>query len=284
MPKTTALTFGSAFHLALEKGLDEGILELQKYGLDSEIPLMEEMVERQLLLFSQKGIEMIDNEIEFEIQLDGIDEKFIGFIDGLAIYNGEPYLVEFKTARSIDIEHVAIDSQITAYLWAAQHIGLSDVKGVLYIVNQKSMNKDPQLLKSGELSTAKNQGCTYESYMSKALEVYGSEIPFKIIQHSNWIKENAKPQVVVIATKRSQEQLDSFEKALYSYVKEEDTLNKSLEEKGIMNVLKETPCFPTKNCYGACDVSKHCKKLLLDDSIDITDMNENKYKEIFEVV
>ncbi|MGL4998094.1 MAG: PD-(D/E)XK nuclease family protein, partial [Cetobacterium sp.] len=162
--KSEALIFGTAFHTSLEKGLNTGLAELKKEGLYDLVPLLSEMWMRQTTFMATQDIEVLDYELDFEIPIKGLTEPFRGYIDGLAIWRDQQWLLEFKTARSIDVDHVSVDSQVTAYLWACRELGLAEPEGILYFVNQKSLEKKPVVLASGQLSTAKNQGCKYIDY------------------------------------------------------------------------------------------------------------------------
>lgn len=280
-PKNDNLIFGSAYHTAIEFGIDKGVEALKEAGLSDMKPLLIEMVTRLNNFMSINEIEMLDNEIEFAMNVDGTDEKFIGFIDGLALWRGKQWLVEFKTARSIDVDCVPVDSQITAYLYACRELGLCEPEGVLYIVNQKSTNKPPIVLANGHLSVAKNQGCTLNDYLDKVLEIYGDSVPPKVELFIEWLAENEKPLLVSVATKRSQAQLDRFGEMLKKYVIEEGNLKKAIEQNGIDAVLRETPCFANKMCMAGCDYSDVCKALLIDEQIDIGGIDSDEaYREL----
>lgn len=278
--KTDALTFGTAFHSALENGLDAGSRELRKEGLHDQIPLLNEMWMRQTSFMASQGIEVLDHEIPFEIALEGLSEPFRGYIDGLAMWRDKVWLLEFKTARYIDVNHVPVDSQVTAYLWACRETGLCEPEGVLYFVNQKTMNKPPVVLASGQLSTAKSQGCSYDDYVAKAMEIYGEELPPKVELHMEWLEKNQQPKLVMVATRRTKEQLDSFGEMVMEYVAHEQAMKKLLEEKGATAAIRQTKCFPTGFCMKNCDYSDICKAMLLDDSIDVDEMTQEKYNEV----
>ncbi|MGL5962299.1 MAG: PD-(D/E)XK nuclease family protein [Cetobacterium sp.] len=282
--KSDALIFGTAFHSALEHGLTKGIAELRKEGLRDQEELLTEMWKRQTAFMASQDIEILAHELEFKIDLPGLTEPFRGFIDGLAMWRGKPWLLEFKTARYIDVSHVPIDSQVTAYLWACRETGLAEPEGVLYFVNQKSLEKAPAVLASGQLSCAKNQGCTYDDYMNKAIEIYGDEIPPKVELHSEWIRENQQPRLVMVSTKRTKEQLDRFGEMVLEYVALEQEVKMSLEEKGASTAIREAKCFPNGFCMRGCDFSEHCKAMLLDESIKFDSLDENSYNEVFKCV
>ena len=280
-PKSDALAFGTAFHTSLEKGIEAGVNELRKEKLHDSIPMLNEMWMRQTTFMAEQGIDILAHELDFSIELDGLSEPFRGFIDGLAMWRDEQWLLEFKTARYIDVSHVPIDSQVTAYLWACRETGLAEPKGVLYFVNQKSMNKPPVVLASGHLSTAKNQGCSYEDYVTKAQELYGDEVPAKVELFMEWLEQNEQPKLVMVAARRTEAQLDAFGEMVQEYVAQEQALKKVLEEKGSTRAIRETKCFPHKFCMSGCDYSDQCKAILLDENLEFDDLDAQKFGEIF---
>ena len=284
------LVFGSAFHLTQETGnLEEGLHYLEnnlppEENLDYNKKLLTEMYIRQYEFMQRNGIKMLEHEIPFKIEIQGeTKENFVGYIDGLAEYAGDKWLVEFKTARYIDVGHVPIDSQITAYLWACRELNIADVKGVLYIVNKKSLSKPPVVLKSGQLSTAKNQGCSYDDYYKKAIEIYKDEenFPFKVKEFMGWLRNSEQPSIVMVPATRTEKDLDNFGAMVAQYVEEEGRLKKAIKELGVTQVLALTPCFPNKMCYQFCDFKEECKKLMLNEDLDIDEMDEDDYNEIF---
>lgn len=279
--KSDALAFGTAFHSSLENGLEAGVKELRKENLHDQIPLLTEMNIRQVTFMDGQKIEILEHELPFEIAVEGLEEPFRGYIDGLAMWRGEQWLLEFKTARFIDVSHVPVDSQITAYLWACRETGLAEPKGVLYFVNQKSMDKPPVILASGHLSTAKNQGCRYEAYVEKAYEIYGDETPAKVELFMEWLEKNEQPKLVMVATKRTEKQLDDFGATIVQYVADEQAMKRSVEEKGASRAIRETPCFPHGFCMKNCDYSYACKAMIMDDSIEFEVLDEKAHGEIF---
>lgn len=281
--KKDALIFGSAYHKSIEEGLPAGVNELHKEGLENETDLLIDMNKRITDLMELNNINIIEHEYKFEIDL-GICEKFEGYIDAIAEMNGDIYLLEFKTARSINVDCVAVDSQITAYLWAVNRLiddGLfpyDKPKGVLYIVNQKSKSKEPTILKNGHLSTSRTQGVPYLAYVEKANELYGDEIPEKILDYMNWLKDNDKPNIVMVNATRYPEELSVFEKFLYTYVSKIKQAKDMYESKGIVYSLKNTPVFPTKFCYDNCDFRNICRETMVVDHFTDGDLSQEFYE------
>jgi len=170
---TEPLQFGKAYHKAMEEGISSGIDDLKEYGMEDKKELLIDMYARIQKFMLDNEIKILEHEVEFDIEFDEFKEHFVGFIDAVVEWKGEIWLAEFKTARSISVEHVPIDSQITSYLWACDYTGEYKPKGVLYMVNKKSRTKDPIILKSGYLSVSKTQGCSYERYKYEAERMYG---------------------------------------------------------------------------------------------------------------
>lgn len=81
-------------------------------------------------------------EQKFDLQTRG-GTRVIGFFDGIVERDGQLYIMEHKTTNQ-DIskpdapywQRLAMDRQITLYLWAAKQLGL-DVSGVMYDVIRK---------------------------------------------------------------------------------------------------------------------------------------------------
>ena len=283
VPKSEALVFGSAYHDCIENGLVSGIEMLEENDLLNKKELLIEMYTRYNKFIIENNIKIVENEIEFNMEIEGTDEIFRGFIDGIVDYNGETWLAEFKTAADIDVTYTPIDSQITSYLYACREMGICEPKGVLYIVNKKTMAKPPKVLAKGGLSTAKNQGCSYEDYESVAIEVYGEDIPTKVAEFMEWLYENEKPSLVCVPVKRSDRELDAFGEQLKVLVKKEEKLSKLYKEEGLLIALQETVCFPNKFGCGRCDFKNVCISLYKDSSMDNEDLDEEFYNKTVEV-
>lgn len=225
------------------------------------------MVKRLHKVLIQENITILEHEIKFEVEKEGLADKFIGYIDAIAEKDGEIYLVEFKTARSIDASSVPVDAQVTSYMWACRETGNYKPKGVIYIINKKIKDKKPVFLKNGHLSTSKSQGCTYDDYLDAVVCRYvdeGEDIPATVNAHLNWLEKNEKPNISVIYTTRTEEQLNIFGNMLVQLVKESNDLKELFYEKGIEQALRETPCFPHKFCMMMCPYKEECVRHLTD--------------------
>lgn len=259
--QSEALEFGKAYHESIENGIEGGIESLKNTGLLKYKDMLVDMYERLTKVLIQEGITIIENEVKFEVNKDELAESFIGYIDAIAEKDGEVYLVEFKTSKGINVASVPVDAQVTSYLWACREIGDYNPKGVIYIVNNKRKNKKPLLLKNGHLSASKSQGCTFDEYEKAIYERYISKdenVPVLVEANLNWLKDNEKPDIVVVYTSRTEEQLNIFGNMLYQLVKESNNLKELFYEKGIEQALRETPCFPHKFCMMMCPYKEEC--------------------------
>lgn len=265
---TDALVFGSAYHLSIEKGLSEGLEYLRKNNLEDKSDLLTEMVVRFMKFIGEHNIKILEHEIKFEITVEGCEDNvYNGYIDAIGEYNGEIYLMEFKTASSISIEHVNIDSQMTSYLWACKELEIYNPKGVLWICNRKASEKQPTLLKNGNLSTAKNQGVPYRAYKEKADEIYGDNKPQNILDFMEWLKQNESPSIAMVITTRTDAQIDAYGNLVRRLVPEETALLRKVREDGILSVKEECCPFPGQHCMKSCDRKDICKYILGQDGI-----------------
>lgn len=273
-----ALIFGSAYHLSIEKGLQDGLDYLRTYGLEDKSDLLTEMVVRFTKFIREHNIKIIEHEVKFEITIEECEENpYVGYIDAIGEYNGDVYLMEFKTAQSISVEHTGIDSQLTSYLWACKELDIYNPKGVLWICNRKASEKQPTLLKNGKLSVAKNQGVSYGAYKDKADEIYGEEKPEAVVSFIEWLKENDTPSIAMVVASRSDSQINAYGNLVKKLVPEETELLRRVHTDGILSVKDECCCFPTQMCMKTCDKKDVCRYILENDgAVNNDDMEELK--------
>ena len=96
-----------------------------------------------------------------------------------------------------------------------------------------------------------------------------------------WLRNSEQPSIVMVPATRTEKDLDNFGAMVAQYVEEEGRLKKAIKELGVTQVLALTPCFPSKMCYQFCDFKEECKKLMLNEDLDIDEMDEDDYNEIF---
>lgn len=266
-----AFIFGTAYHESIEhKDVNKGISVLNKHGLESQIPLLEEMYNRFIIFIAKLGIEILENEVSFNLSLE--EGEYEGKIDAILRWNGDIYLGEFKTAKYISTEHIDADAQITSYLWACDKLGIYNPKGLIWIGNKKSKEKEPTILKNGHLSTAKNQGVSYNKYMSKAIEIYGDDIPESILSFMQWLKVNDNPSIAMVVTKRTNHQKNNCEKTIKKLMKIEKEIMDNYKEKGIVKALEDCITLPDKMCMQTCPYKDLCGSLYSGEGITDEDV------------
>jgi len=283
-PKSEALAFGSCYHDSIEHGIEHALGMLDEAGIATEKnkKLLLEMSLRIERLMIEKGITLEENEVEFVMDIEGCTEQFKGYIDGIGTYNGKTWLLEFKTAANIDASFVSIDGQITSYLYACRELGIAEPEGVLYIINRKRLEKEPKVNKDGSLSVAKGQGCTFDAYENLAIEIYGEDIPDKILSYMDWLYENQSPNIVCIPVKRTDKDLDNFGKLMVEMIKKEEEMNNRYAGKGITQSLKEAHCMPSSYGCRMCEYSKACIELFNNENYSDEDLNEDFFIETLE--
>ena len=267
-----ALTFGKAYHECIETGdINSGILELQKGGLEKDTDLLIEMYTRFLTFIKNQNIEILENEVEFTVNTEEGD--FVGKIDAILSWNGEIYLGEFKTAKYITYDHVPIDSQITSYLWACDKIDKYHPKGLIWIANKKSVEKQPNILKNGHLSVAKNQGVSYSVYKKCADEIYGNDKPKGVEEFIEWLKQNDNPMILMAVTNRTKKQKSDYEKTLKTLMKQENIIMNDYKENGIITALRNCSCLPDKTCMQSCLYRDLCAELYTNENVTNEDVD-----------
>ncbi len=190
-------TFGSAFHEALAEWYGKGlpgdrfegaytaikrIFEDNKPGKLEDLPewenqlnLTNRVFDRYRKQYKDDNFQFLEIEKEFNVPIRNPETdcksrnfEFKGFADGLVKINDVYWLMEHKTASQINNQYKAkltIDNQSIAYIEALQRVYDIKIKGVIYNVILKDVPNPPKVLKSGKLSTAKNQKTTHELYL-----------------------------------------------------------------------------------------------------------------------
>ena len=159
-----ALSTGTAVHKGLETRSIEAALKTFEgyYPNDQEdankLEIAMSSTEAMLEGYFERypPFEHMDAEIQFELPVimpggrKSRKHKIAGKIDGIAVVDGQQWIVEYKTASMIGkgyYEKLIIDSQISMYMYAARRLGYKPV-GVIYRVLRKPSLKRSE--KKGE--------------------------------------------------------------------------------------------------------------------------------------
>lgn len=213
-PKTNAvpLWFGSGFHFVMEDrhglrrfadtcdAFDAYVKATLAFDRENVPPEHEELrlmahsmlkyyekwlkVRPQLPTYVVDGVPQV--EISFKIKLPisqevldrfGWDEAiYSGTMDRVVIDEnyGQLWVLDYKSVAMFNTQHLMTDSQITTYSWAASCMYDMPVAGMIYAQHKKGEVKLPKILRSGEMSSAQNQGTTAILYKEQILNVYGA--------------------------------------------------------------------------------------------------------------
>lgn len=129
---------------------------------------------------TDRQFRLLSTEQLFELPIPNtLDLKYVGRFDGIVQHrDGEIFILEFKTSRSLQDQYVASmfrSIQGTAYVWAAQLLQNLPVAGVLYRIMLKRAPDDPVLTSRGQFSrrkTIKSSADWYEYYIKLAAAQY----------------------------------------------------------------------------------------------------------------
>lgn len=130
-------------------------------------------------------------EVPWESGRYGYDRVvYSGTIDRVSIdEHGQIWIVEYKTAKTIQTLHYSNDSQISTYCWAGNLLYGRPIAGVIYQQHRKDVPAEPKILANGRLSTNKQQLITHRSLRSTIVNMFGSTqaAPLDYIDHLNWL-------------------------------------------------------------------------------------------------
>ena len=168
---STPRLLGSAVHKGLETGNTDEALAL----FDSVVPVSQEEQDqldldratcKAMLLGAKKAfpaLEGLQPEVEFNLPiinpLTGKSSRrfrLAGKVDGICTRDGETWLLEYKTASAIGkqyVDRLALDGQVTTYIYAMQRVLGKPIAGVIYRVIRKPSIKRGQKESADEFCT-----------------------------------------------------------------------------------------------------------------------------------
>jgi hypothetical protein len=244
--------------------LARGMLDYYTVWLDRREPLQTYWVD---------GQPQVEVNFHVPIPLDpellrsyGYDRAvYVGTIDRVCIDEfGRLWLLDYKTAKAIKLDHLELDGQITAYCWGAAHFYNRPVAGFIYQQHKKQLAHEPEFLKSrSRLSTSKTQVTTYALYTSALSKLYGPEweqtAPDENITFLNWLAtQESKRADALISREYTERNAKQLENEGYKILMEAaEMLNPNL------------PIYPnpTRDCSWDCATFK-AACLMMDDGSD----------------
>jgi RecB family exonuclease len=204
--------------------------------------------------------EILEVEYEFTITLDE-NIEYTGTID-LIFRNkrtGKVWFMDHKTTTSLDLyeSNARMDRQISRYWWALKKLGY-DVAGFIYNIILKDFPVEPKVLKSGKLSTAKNQNTTYEIYL-ETIKVMG-QLPEEYMDYLEYLENNPREYFRRVVVTRNEQELASAMYEFYYQALEAESVKKQYVERdslpaGATRVYRNI----TRDCSWDCPFKDVCK-------------------------
>lgn len=104
-----------------------------------------------------------------------------GFLDGVAEDDHGEWIVEFKLRKQLSsLEHIALSPQLRRYAWAWREKTGRQPAGIVIDERLNAAPKPPRILKNGSVSTAKDQLCTADEYITACLRT-GTEVDHEVV-------------------------------------------------------------------------------------------------------
>lgn len=153
------------------------------------------------------------------------------------------WLMEHKTAASLEVAHLPLDEQVVCYLWAAQQFLGIKLQGVIYNILLKKLPSKPQLLKNGTLSK-KKISTTYGVY-KKEIEHHKLE-PEAYSEILQELKDQDSPFFRREKIIKTQEEIAEIGRRIYD------------EYRDMRNPKIAIYPNPTRDCFWDCPFREVC--------------------------
>lgn len=215
-----------------------------------------------------KGLEVVATEVPFKLPLMTTaygDVYFVGTFD--AIYTDTEtrtrfYLGENKTAASCpDLNDVSRSNQFVGYNWAFQQLTGIKPAGTLYNLIIKRLIKEPRVLKSGKLSTDKNQATTAKKFF-EAIQAGGRD-PLDYAEFLTYLQE------------RDENDTRFFRREMFYYSKDHLANWATSVLTPVASEMVQSPkIYPNLTSCQFCSVKDVCESLFLgEDTSEVLDTN-----------
>lgn len=125
---------------------------------------------------------IMKSEIEFEVEIPGMDAVYQGRIDAIIQdERGRYWLMDHKTAAQFgDTTWLDLDTQISSYCWAVQKMLGVKLEGLVYNELRKSIPKNPVMNKDGSLSRNKGARTSYHLYKQAIQDLGLNEYDYSV--------------------------------------------------------------------------------------------------------
>jgi len=304
IPKESQLFFtvGGAVHTALEnwyKGNDKqtcfdamnsymyefepNIDDVEnKIKFEEALILVENMFNNYIEHYKSEPFEVIEVEKEFSVPIinpktnrSSRNYNLMGKVDGLVKEGGKLWLIEHKTASSINNQYLkglTMNNQSICYIEALSRYMNIKIEGVIFNVLLKNFPKHPQELKKGGLSISKNQKTTPELFIESINKLGLNENDYA--DYIDYLKSNRKQYFY-------REYLVFNEKHIQEWKNELWDLQRDISEA----VNKDRFYKNSSQCvsvYGSCKFFDICSSL--DEGYIIDNMFKKKSSQHSEIV
>lgn len=155
----------------------EDVIDQAKAMLDYYVAWLKPRNEYRTVVIN--GVPQVEAEFELILPIVQADDSrpvtYHGTLDKVVYEIDAPdrwWLVDYKTAASIDVSKLETDGQITAYLWGAEQHYQHPFEGIIYMQISKTPPEYPRMLTRGGISTDKRQRTTHSLYRAALLEIY----------------------------------------------------------------------------------------------------------------
>jgi len=205
-------------------------------------------------------------ELRFQILLDldrdwlaarGLDGVYYtGTLDRVIVDDyGRLWILDYKTAKTIQTGHLDTDPQITAYCWALSQVFPDyHIAGFVYQQHRKLLPHEPAFLKSTRMfSCNKAQVTTRALYRKALVNLYGEldRAPLANRQFLQWLGENESEKADMLVNRQFVERSES--RIEYEY----DLIH--MEAYDMLN--PDQYIYPnfTRDCSWDCDFRLPCQ-------------------------
>jgi hypothetical protein len=254
-----------------QQELGQGILEHYLYWIDGR--------EKHKTVWID-GAPMVEVKCEIDLPIkppEGFDKVVYQLtLDRLVEIDGEYWITDYKFYKQFGQGDLAFDAQMSAYIWGAQTIFEKPIAGAILHELVKKLPNEPRILKSGDISTAQNQGTTHRLYRRALIEQYGSidDSPGKAVECLNDLahQETEDRDNFIRRTKTRRNEMQMQAMGSMILLEAHDMCNPDL------------PLYPnmTRDCSWDCQLKDIClmidrdddwESLLLDLTVEQTEEN-----------
>jgi hypothetical protein len=176
---------------------------------------------------------------------------------------GQLWILDYKTAKTIQTHFFQTDPQISAYMWIGNQLYDRPIAGFIYQQHRKITVSPPDFTHKGKFSTAQNQSTSHRMYRRALVDMYGEvkKAPLENVEFLNWLATQEDERADRFIRR------DRILRNAHQAAAEGEKLLMELEE--MLN--PELPLYPspTRDCGHMCSFNSPC--------VDIDDGSDWEY-------